>query len=103
LPFDRLTALSCAEGLRCVRHASLRRTGKECSFLCSLQRNEPKKGRPAAWPKGSPRENHKHGEVTKLVPALPGLRHVTSYFRVYELRSAALQRDLKPKNKRLSF
>jgi len=48
----------------------------------------------------SPRENHKHGVVTNSYPPA-GLRHVTSYFRVYELRSAALQRvfkTLKPFN-----
>jgi hypothetical protein len=28
--------------LRCAYHVSLRRTGKECSFLCVAQRNEPK-------------------------------------------------------------
>jgi len=55
-----------------------------------------KKRRPAAWPKGSPRENHKHGGVTNSYPPA-GLRHVTPCFRVYELRSAALQRVLKPK------
>jgi hypothetical protein len=33
LPFDGLTALSFAEGLRCAHHSSLRRTGKYASFL----------------------------------------------------------------------
>jgi len=33
LPFDRLTALSFAEGLRCAHHSLLRRTEKYASFL----------------------------------------------------------------------
>jgi len=33
LPFDRLTALSFAEGLRCAYHSSLRRTKEYASFL----------------------------------------------------------------------
>ena len=47
------------------------RPKKLCSFLCSLQRNEPKKRRPAAWSRllrDSPRENHKHGVVTNSCP-----------------------------------
>jgi hypothetical protein len=43
----------------------------------------------------SPRENHKHGVVTNSYPPV-GLKHVTPCFRVYELRSATLQRVLKP-------
>jgi len=33
LPFDRLTALSAAEGLRCVCHSFLGRSKKYASFL----------------------------------------------------------------------
>jgi len=33
LPFDRLAALSFAEGLRCAHHSSLRRSQKYASFL----------------------------------------------------------------------
>jgi hypothetical protein len=32
LPFDRLTALSIVEGLRCAHHSSLRRTKQYASF-----------------------------------------------------------------------
>jgi len=40
---------------------------------------------------GSPHENHKHGVITNSYPPA-GLRQVTPCFRVYELRSATLQR-----------
>jgi hypothetical protein len=41
LPFDRLTALSFAEGLRCARHSSLRRTKQYASFLILLRALHP--------------------------------------------------------------
>ena len=66
-------------------------------FFVRSKAKYQKKSRPAAWPKGSPRENHKHGFVTNSYPPA-GLRHVTPCFRVYELRSATLQRVLKPYN-----
>jgi len=47
----------------------------------------------------SPRENHKHGVVTNSYPPA-GLRQETPCIRVYELRSAALQRGLKPSNRK---
>ena len=37
LPFDRPTALSFAEGLRCAHYSSLRRTQKHALFLIILR------------------------------------------------------------------
>jgi len=69
-----------------------------CSFLCSLQRNEPKKRCPAACPPGADALTKTINTVviTNSYPPA-GLKHVITYFRVYELRSAALLRVLKSK------
>ena len=85
---------------------SSRPQGEICAFckrfftFISLRapKKRTKEKAPSSLAYGPPRENHKHGVVTNSYPPA-GLKHVTPCFRVYELRSAALQRVLKSESK----